>query len=107
MALTIGGATGRALGVLMAVALLVPGVLLWAGLGVVSTAVPFPAEGVVESLFPVLERMSDRSLPLGILAPGVLFSGVFIVIGLLGLYRALLRPDYTVTVRGGGGGGRP
>jgi hypothetical protein len=113
MAVTIDGVVARAIGVAAGLSFLVPAVGMWVVLGAVTANVPLPpgVEPFVESVIPVLQGgvpgMAEPVLPLGVLVPaslllaGLFAGGVFVTLG------ALLKPEYTVNVRGGGGGGRP
>ena len=107
MALTIDGPVARAIGLLAGLALLGPSVATWVLLGTVTANVPLPpgVEPYVESVIPVLQPavpgVTDSILPLELLVPAVLFLGVLSVTGLVVVLSALLKPDYTVRVRGG------
>lgn len=107
MAWTIDGVAGRALGVTGGLAMIVPAVLFWGLLGSVTTNIPFPAEGFIESMIPFVATVPDRTLPLIMAAPVLLFCGLFILVGTLVGLGALLKPDYAVNLRIGGTGREP
>lgn len=115
MARTIDGVAARALGVAFGLAALVPSIGAWMVLGAVTANVPLPpgVDQYIESMIPVLQPAvpgaTDTILPLWALLVATLFLIGFSLLGLFQILSALLKPDYTLTVRGGSPrvGGRP
>jgi hypothetical protein len=107
MAYTIDGVVARAIGVAGGLAFLVPAVGMWLVLGAVTANVPLPpgVEQYVESVIPVLQPavpgVTDPVLPLGMLVVAAFFVIGFSSVGLFVTLGALLKPDYTLNLRGG------
>lgn len=107
MASTVDGGVARAIGVAAGLATLLPAVGVWLVLGAVTANVPLPpgVERFVESVIPVLQggvpSVTEPTLPLGMLLLIGFFLVGFFLLGLFVILSALLRPEYTVEVRGG------
>ncbi|WP_318567533.1 hypothetical protein [Salinigranum marinum] len=114
MALTIDCVVARAIGVAGGLAFVAPAVGMWVVLGAVTANVPLPpgVEQFVESVIPVLQPpvpgFSEPTLSLGMLVLAGFFLISLFLVGLFVTLGALLKPDYTLNVRGGSArGGRP
>jgi len=114
MAVTIDGVGARVIGVAGGLAFIAPAVGTWVVLGAVTANVPLPpgVERFVESVIPVLQPpvpgFSEPTLSPVMLALAGFFLISLFLVGTLVILSALLKPEYTVNVRGGSArGGRP
>lgn len=109
MAREIDGVMARSIGVAGGLATLAPAVGMWMVLGAVTANVPLPpgVEQFVESVLPVLRGVpgvAEPTLPLELLVPATFFLVAFFLLGSSVILSAVLKSEYTVTVRGGSGG---